>query len=548
MIYADIFLTALELAFAAGLYALAIYADKALNPFWRILYVIPLLVCGAATAITGYEFSMIGVYIGAVLMLTGFIREKRRTRQTGCAMAAVCILMSVFACNVNAGYRAPDYVADFKKAFKELKTHYVLAEHKGINWDVLYEEYLPKFEEVDKAHDEVENAILWRKFTYEFHDGHVQYSTSENIAGRAEDRYYGNDYGLSVIMLKDGRYVAVNVKKDSDAAKAGIHNGTLVTEWNGQTVEEAEKRAEGSFSTFPVAENEEFYKGILAAGVGGEQVAITYIDDDGKERSAGLKKLGTYGKRMHGTLDIIHQGLEGDNLSWSRIDDNTECLRIKQMMYDSESYSSGDHGKMEEEIKNALLQLRQSGIDNLIIDLRSNGGGSPQFIMTIAGLLAPKGKHVYAYDGVWDNDNKEFSKNPYTGKYVVGEGLMFEGEDLWSDGKIIILVNSETISAGDHLTKIMGEYENVTVMGFTESMSSGQAVRGIVLCEGELSYSAVPALTGDGEIFVDTDKSRSSTIPLDVKIPFDEEAVHVLFDEGRDYILDYAVEYLKEDK
>lgn len=548
MIYADIFLTVLELAFAAGLYALAIYAEKALNPFWRILYAIPLIVCGVAAAVMGYEISMIGVYIGAALMLTGFIMEKRRTRHAGCVMAAVCMLLSVLACNVNSGYRAPDYVADFKRAFAELKTHYMLAEYKGINWDALYEEYLPQFKEADKAHDEVENAILWRKFTYEFHDGHVQYSTSENIGGLACDRYYGNDYGLTVMMLNDGKYVAVNVEKESEAENAGIHNGTVITEWGGRSVEETEKNAEVSFAAFPVEENEKFYKGILAAGVGGEQVRVTYIGDDGKEKKAELKKLGAYAKRMHGTLDILHMGMEGDNLSWHHIDDNTECLRIKQMMYDSESYSNGDHSKMEQEIKSRLLELRQSGIDNLVIDLRSNGGGSPQFIMAIAGLLAPKGEHVYAYDGVWDNDNKEFKKDPDTGKYVVGEGLMFEGEDLWGHGQIVILVNSETVSAGDHLTKMMGEYENVTVIGFTESMSSGQGVRAAILSEGQISYSAVPVLTADGEIFVDTDKSRKSTIPLDVKVPFDEEAVHAIFDEGRDYILDYAVEYLKESK
>ena len=34
------------------------------------------------------------------------------------------------------------------KAFKEMKTHYVLADYKGIDWDTLYETYLPLFQPV----------------------------------------------------------------------------------------------------------------------------------------------------------------------------------------------------------------------------------------------------------------------------------------------------------------------------------------------------------------------------------------------------------------
>ena len=32
-------------------------------------------------------------------------------------------------------------------------------------------------------------------------------------------------------------------------------------------------------------------------------------------------------------------------------------------------------------------------------------------------------------------------------------------------------------------------------------------------------------------------------MPLDVRVPFDEEAVTVLFDRGEDYLLRLAVEY-----
>ena len=102
------------------------------------------------------------------------------------------------------------------------------------------------------------------------------------------------------------------------------------------------------------------------------------------------------------------------------------------------------------------------------------------------------------------------------------------------------MVNRETISAGDHLVKLLSEYDNVKIAGFTPSNGSAQGVRGISLGYGQLTFSAVPCLNEDGSIFIDSDASRVSDMPLDLKIPFDENAVKALFDEGKDYIMEYV--------
>ncbi|MGN0393785.1 MAG: hypothetical protein ACI4EF_00310, partial [Coprococcus sp.] len=129
-----------------------------------------------------------------------------------------------------------------------------------------------------------------------------------------------------------------------------------------------------------------------------------------------------------------------------------------------------------------------------------------------------------------------------TGRYKIGECMTYNGCDLWHDGRIILLVNAETVSAGDHLTKLMSEYPNVTVMGFTHTSCSAQGINGVTFDHGMLSYSAVLLLNEDGTIFIDTDKERESTVPLDIKVPFDENAVKSLFDDNSDYLLECAME------
>ena len=160
MLYEDLVLIILEVTFTIGLYVLAGYAEKVISPKWRLCYVVPAVVCMFVIAVFGFEISMLGVYIGAVLLLAGFVKEEAKIRKTVSGIAGLGILLSVVICNLNSGYRAPDYVEDFNRAFEEMKAHYVLTEHKEINWDALYEKYLPQFEKADKTMMRLQ--IFWR--------------------------------------------------------------------------------------------------------------------------------------------------------------------------------------------------------------------------------------------------------------------------------------------------------------------------------------------------------------------------------------------------
>ncbi len=114
---------------------------------------------------------------------------------------------------------------------------------------------------------------------------------------------------------------------------------------------------------------------------------------------------------------------------------------------------------------------------------------------------------------------------------------------MWGNGRIVILVSTGTISAGDHFAYMMSAHDNVTIMGFTASNCSGQAVRGVTFEDGALQFSSVPTLNADGSIYIDADASRQATVPLDVKVPFDEKAVTAMFENGEDYLMEYAKEY-----
>jgi hypothetical protein len=392
---------------------------------------------------------------------------------------------------------------------------------------------------------------------------------------------YGNDYGLSLIRLSSGEFAAINVegydnsytinstdhdnlglflikvdyKPDTAEAdrltlkNAGIKNGTIITKWNGKPIEEYFDDISYYMEQYPVRENEEFFQPIYVAGMGkdmkyGEMnsdstVDITFIDTDGNEKTITAQSLGAYAPRMFDTMGKIDDGVNITNLNWQEVNEDTYLIRISQMAYDEETYTTSDFSEMTDKLRGELLSLKEEGVKNIIFDLRQNSGGSPYFVNGVAQLFAPLGEHLTYYSAVINEATATYERGE-DGKYIKGIPSTFEGEDLWHDGQIILLVNAECVSAGDDMTYIMGQFPNVKVMGFTSSNSSCQATTGIDFGAGGISFSAVPNLLENGEIAIDTYTDHIGRTPFDEKIPFDETAITTIFDNGEDYLLDYV--------
>lgn len=534
---------ALGLLCCAGLWAMAGYADKVKNTKWRICWLVPLLLCLLLTYMAGLEKCMIGVYIGAILLTYGLFKPEKKSRQMTSAVAAACTIISIPLCLFSKGYRSIDYVSDFKEGFNNMKEHYVLSEHKQIDWDSLYDKYLPQFEAAYKSQDKVENEIVWNKFCAEFHDLHVGYYSDEKTMEEANKRAAGNDYGLVILTLANGKTVAANV--DESLSALGIHNGTEIVSWNGMTPAEADKQSDLLYmQSYADEDNAKFYEGIFAAGTGEEVVNVAYIDDNGAEQNAELSKLSdNYYARFDATYKTINRGLEVGHMSVTKLNETTACLRIKSMMFDTVSEKE-KHATMQKELREKILALKEEGVQDIVIDIRENNGGSGTMVKAIVQLFAPEGEHYYVSDAYWDVDNKSYVRES-EGVWKKANDVTFSGENiLGDDGRIVVLVTAHSVSAADHLTKVMTSFDNTTVIGFTEPAGSAQGVCDISLESGTLGYSGALMLNADGTIFIDSGTDYQADDDVQIKVPLDEEAFTALFDKDEDYLLDYSLNYL----
>ncbi len=545
MEYLDLILAILLIVLSILLFVLSKVAEKRITQKWRICYAAPAIFALFITGLAGFEIYMLPAYIAAIVPLAGFFKDSGKLRRISAVASAVLAVVTIPLCSLSKGYRAYNYVDDFKFGIKAMEDHYVLAEHKNIDFDELYEEFLPRFEAVNRSQDELENTIVWTEFCARFNDGHVGFAPAtdyETTMTEMYDKVLGNDYGFAPMTLADGRTAAVNVAPDSEAAKAGIRNGTIITSWDGVKPEEINDEAMKYF-TFADKDNKAFLRTIICGGTGGDSITVSFLDDNGNEKTAVLPKMGAYySGRMKEALDKITGGIETGHLMWEDIDQSTSALRLKMMMFDSESMESGEYRVLKNDIVTKLEEMKTQGKNHVIFDMRDNAGGDGGMVKAIASIFMPVGEHYYCTDALWSDAAGGYVIDA-NGRFIKDVDNYVTGEDLW-DGKLTIIVNHNSVSAADHFALVMQGMPDVTIIGFTEPNGSAQGVGGIYFDnDSMLSFSGSLLLDENGDVSVDSGAGYESGNDIDIRIPFDEEAVKAIFDEGKDYLLMKALEY-----
>ncbi|MCC6817622.1 MAG: S41 family peptidase [Bacteroidia bacterium] len=126
-------------------------------------------------------------------------------------------------------------------------------------------------------------------------------------------------------------------------------------------------------------------------------------------------------------------------------------------------------GSTHEQFINALEQLKQQGMKDLILDLRNNGGGLLTEAVAIANEFLEKDELIaYTYG------NKR-QRHDY----------IADGNGVFKDGKLVLLVNHNTASASEILAGALQDNDRAVVMG-NRSFGKGLVQESFRLGDGSL--------------------------------------------------------------
>lgn len=445
--------------------------------------------------------------------------------------------------NENINYK---FVESFNGIFDKLKHSYVLGEYRDTDWDGLYEKYYSQFEKAQEKQDSYQMYVLWKQFGLEFYDGHVGVGVTKNeqeYGQRYREEFSGKDYGFSILQKSDGSYVMVNVDEEMPAYEIGIRDGMEVVSINGNSIDALSQEVETWFCAFPVAENEKFYKGLaVMSGLQGT-IELCYLDEKKKIHTVRLEEQGNYLSRFDKTYELLKHDNQNENLTYEMLNEDTAYLSLTDMLIDESigheesegvAKEDGSYEALHAQMLYVVEKIKEQGAENLIIDMRGNGGGYAQVSMAVASCFL--NEEVCFKEGIFEYGKTE---------YEVYEEFRCPADNKWGNGNIVILVNHNTVSAAEIFIYFMQHQKNVTLMGLTDSCGAAMAVDVADSDIAYMSYSGLLILDENNDILVDPGMDRRSKIPVDVRIPLDDKAIQNIFVEENDYVLQYALDYIQ---
>ena len=553
---------------------------------WSIMCFVPLIMSAVHfyyNCLKGNESFSVRLYhpmyAGALaLIILCFLKNKKVLYKI---VSVITVLASVIGFGYTVFMRLADhslphianfsrcgYVESFDKIMADMKKNYVLNDWKEIDYDKIRAEIMPKVEEAEKNHDPKAYYKALLEYVSYFHDGHISLSGCSKkgfeLASEAEKELAGNDYGFALFTIDTGETVAVMVEEGSEAEKAGIRSGTVITKWNGVDIDKAIEGAEYTLGKeAPVKANFDRVKALYFPGLSSGTVEVSYIGSDSNEKTVSLDSIGNYSKRLYAALGSFnHEGMiatldidayrkltpEEQKPIREKILAERKNYRSKMVsddcgyiVFNSENYDlTGDviaivkdeYPEIKELVDSKLKEMQSQGMKHLIIDARNNSGGYPLILCELVSLFTD---HEIDME-VHGNSNRK----------VRADGR-------WKDLDVIVLTNMNCCSSGDGLVYAFLQCPNVTVMGMTNSMGIYQAIGGACITpnsEFRLRYPIVPTNDPGGVPMIDTKPDRVTRVPIDVIIPVTAKACETIFDgdSDTDYEIDYALAYFANNR
>jgi len=314
-------------------------------------------------------------------------------------------------------------------------------------------------------------------------DKYAEYYTAEELSDlmdESEGVYYG--IGSYVMIDEQTTYpILSGVFKDSPASKAGLRDGDIITEVDGESI-------------FGLTLSEAV---ALIKGPENTDVTLTIYRE---------------GEDGYLTITVTRAKVESPTVNYEMKENSVGYLQIKE--FDDVT---------SRQFSEAYADLKVQGMKALVLDLRSNGGGNLDTVLAISEELLPQGIITYTVD-------KEGNREEYTceGKTPI-------------DIPVVVLTNGYTASASELLTGALRDYGLATVIG-TNTYGKGIVQTIYPFYDGSgIKFTTSRYYTPNGECIHEVGIAPDIELEFDSELYYSEEAI----DNQLQYAIEYLVKKIQ---
>ncbi len=360
-------------------------------------------------------------------------------------------LILLFAVSFASAQTKPeDRLKTFEQVWKTINDKYFDDKFNGVDWNKVKTDYRPKIEAV-KNDDEFYDLV--KEMVRELHDAHTRFWTPKEAELRKRKQY--SSIGLAIDRFAEGFFVT-SVAPNSEAEKSGVKVGMAIIKINGQEIVEAFSKALETFKSSTPQAVKLLTLRSLFRGDAGSKVNLSLRDQDGKLLEVTL------------TRTVFDRSFE---VKTKILDGNIGYLKFDT--FDSRNVK---------DLKIALETLKDT--KGLVIDLRDNGGGEINVVMTLAGLLFK-------------------DKSSFGGMKLRGKGskdLVIKGNKSAYANPIVVLIDNDSASGSELLSQGLQDNNRAKIIG---SVSCG-CLLGIKGAKdfpaGELEFSEIGFVSAKGKV------------------------------------------------
>ncbi len=477
-------------------------------------------------------------------------------------LTVITILLSILvlvSCTNDVSDPMDDKVDSWEDMFRQywetMSLEYVhFSEEEGLDWDKVYEEYLPKFQALnyEKTEDTMTAFSLFKEIAWQLHDYHYALIVSDKSGNKLQFSPAAlqkwkkanpdgdiDDYPDVYMLNSDGESYALTsvnrVKKNEDPV---VVNTASPTPDEKDKVRESRKTTEGAYEISDLTESGAFHNGDSGfkanCFVGGTITAGDKADCDTDEKKAWYTVVNGLG--LEGFTYFY--GLTTDGYFYFYLSEFPQSLCLNPLLY-QEKLSATERASLDESglsvihdvlwcqnmkpsvsydlspkmaelggILNLIQNLRYIGssdkcsfdgysfhdVKGVIMDVRSNSGGAADFLFTVMGsFFSEKTKvgEVRYRDGY-----SRYNYTPWTSYYLEDSFINSSAKKNY-DKPFVVIANGSSVSCSEISCIIAKLLPNSKIVG-------GQTYGGTCALSDRTIYQSGPFKTDQIYIYTTT--------------------------------------------